>query len=120
MARSNRPSSSASRAILRRQCRPPANPYSCSWARAIITSRSSRRSGILTASWVGPSWRRCSSRRHDVQWPSMLAILADLAAHLGHLDDGLQALAEAHTLREQHKEHWKRNTKVAVHPCPEP
>ena len=35
----------------------------------------------------------------------MLAILADIAAHLGHLDYGLQAPAEAHTLMEQHKEH---------------
>jgi predicted negative regulator of RcsB-dependent stress response len=38
----------------------------------------------------------------------MLAILADIVAHLGHLDDGLQVLAEAHTLMEQHKEHeWE-------------
>jgi predicted ATPase len=33
-------------------------------------------------------------------------MLADVAAHLGHADDGLQALAEAHTLMEQQEEHW--------------
>ena len=33
-------------------------------------------------------------------------MLADVAAHLGHTDNGLQALAEAHTLIEQHEERW--------------
>jgi predicted ATPase len=33
-------------------------------------------------------------------------LLADVAAHLGHPEDGLQALAEAHTLVEQHDERW--------------
>jgi predicted ATPase len=33
-------------------------------------------------------------------------LLADVAAHLGHTADGLQALAEAHTLVEQHRERW--------------
>ena len=33
-------------------------------------------------------------------------MLAEVAAHLGHPDDGLQALAEAHTLVEQHEERW--------------
>ena len=33
-------------------------------------------------------------------------MLADVAAHLGHTADGLQALAEAHTLVEQHRERW--------------
>jgi predicted ATPase len=31
-------------------------------------------------------------------------VLADVSAHLGHPADGLQALAEAHTLVEQHEE----------------
>ena len=38
--------------------------------------------------------------------PYFCAVLADVAAHLGHLEDGLQALAEAHTLVEQHEERW--------------
>jgi predicted ATPase len=33
-------------------------------------------------------------------------VLAEVCAHLGHTADGLQALAEAHTLVEQQEEHW--------------
>jgi predicted ATPase len=33
-------------------------------------------------------------------------MLADVCDHLGHLEDGLQALAEAHTLGAQHEERW--------------
>jgi len=33
-------------------------------------------------------------------------VLADVAAHLGHTEDGLQALVEAHTLVEQHEERF--------------
>jgi predicted ATPase len=33
-------------------------------------------------------------------------LLVDVSANLGHLDDSLQALAEAHTLMEQHEERW--------------
>jgi predicted ATPase len=33
-------------------------------------------------------------------------VLAEISAHLGHLEDGLQALAEAHTLMEQHEDRW--------------
>jgi predicted ATPase len=33
-------------------------------------------------------------------------VLAEVCAHLGHPEDGLQALAEAHTLVEQHEERW--------------
>jgi predicted ATPase len=33
-------------------------------------------------------------------------VLADVAAHLGHTAEGLQALAEAHTLVEQQEERW--------------
>ena len=38
--------------------------------------------------------------------PYFCTILADVSDHLGHPDDGLQALAEAHTLVEQHEERW--------------
>ena len=38
--------------------------------------------------------------------PYFCTMLADVAAHLDHLEDGLQALAEAHTLVEQQEEHW--------------
>jgi predicted ATPase len=33
-------------------------------------------------------------------------VLADVCAHLGHTEDGLQALAEAHTLVEQQEERY--------------
>jgi predicted ATPase len=33
-------------------------------------------------------------------------MLAEVCDHLGHTEDGLQALAEAHTLMEQHEERW--------------
>jgi predicted ATPase len=36
--------------------------------------------------------------------PYFSTVLADVAAHLGHPEDGLQALAEAHTLVEHHEE----------------
>jgi predicted ATPase len=38
--------------------------------------------------------------------PYLCTVLAEVAAHLGHPEDGLQALAEAHTLVEQHEERW--------------
>ena len=38
--------------------------------------------------------------------PYLCTLLADVADHLGHTADGLQALAEAHTLVEQHEERW--------------
>ena len=39
-----------------------------------------------------------------LQVPYFCLLLADVAVHLGHLADGLQALTEAHTLVEQHEE----------------
>jgi class 3 adenylate cyclase/predicted ATPase len=38
--------------------------------------------------------------------PYYCTVLADVAAHLGHTEDGLQALAEAHSLVEQYEERW--------------
>jgi len=38
--------------------------------------------------------------------PYYCTVLADVAAHLGHPEDSLQALAEAHTLVEQQEERW--------------
>jgi predicted ATPase len=36
----------------------------------------------------------------------LYTLLAEVSAHLGHPEDGLQALAEAHTLVEQHEERY--------------
>jgi predicted ATPase len=41
-----------------------------------------------------------------VSVPFWCTVLADVAAHLGHPEDSLQALAEAHTLVEQHEERF--------------
>ena len=38
--------------------------------------------------------------------PFLCTLLAEVYAHLGHSEDGLRALAEAHTLVEQHEERW--------------
>jgi predicted ATPase len=38
--------------------------------------------------------------------PYFCTVLAEVADHLGHTADGLQALAEAYTLVEQHEERW--------------
>jgi class 3 adenylate cyclase/predicted ATPase len=38
--------------------------------------------------------------------PRFCALLAEVAAHLGHTEDSFQALAEAFTLMEQHEERW--------------
>jgi predicted ATPase len=38
--------------------------------------------------------------------PFLFTLLADVADHLGRTADGLQALAEAHALMEQHEERW--------------
>ena len=38
--------------------------------------------------------------------PYYCTVLADVAAHLGDTEDGLQALAEAYALVEQHDERW--------------
>jgi predicted ATPase/class 3 adenylate cyclase len=38
--------------------------------------------------------------------PYFCTLLADVSNHLGHAEDDLQVLAEAHTLVEQHEERW--------------
>jgi predicted ATPase len=38
--------------------------------------------------------------------PYLCTVLAEVRDYLGHTEDGLQALAEAHTLVEQHEERW--------------
>src|SRR5262249_11270559 len=38
--------------------------------------------------------------------PYYCTVLADVAVHLGHTEDGLQAVAEAHTLVEQYEDRW--------------
>jgi predicted ATPase len=49
------------------------------------------------------AWRATGSA---LAAPYFCAVLADVCAHLGHTEDGLQALAEADTLVEQHQERY--------------
>jgi predicted ATPase len=49
------------------------------------------------------AWQATGATLHA---PYFYAVLADVCGHLGHPEDGLQALAEAHTLVEQHDERY--------------
>ena len=49
------------------------------------------------------AWRATGAVLHV---PYFCTVLADVSAHLGHTADGLQALAEAHTLVEQHEDRY--------------
>jgi len=49
------------------------------------------------------AWRATGAAQNV---PFLCTVLADVCAQLGHPEDGLQALAEAHTLVEQHDERW--------------
>ena len=53
-----------------------------------------------------PGDRRLRATGAALFVPYFCTILAEVCAHLGHPADGLQALAEAHTLVEQHEERW--------------
>jgi predicted ATPase/class 3 adenylate cyclase len=49
------------------------------------------------------AWRATSA---TMLVPYLCTVLAEVTAHLGHPEDGLQALAEAHTLVAQQEERW--------------
>jgi predicted ATPase len=49
------------------------------------------------------AWRTTGSA---LLGPYLCTLLADVSVHLGYPEDGLQALAEAHTLVERHDERW--------------
>jgi predicted ATPase len=48
----------------------------------------------------------CRATGAAVLVPFFYTLLADVCDHLGHPEDGLQALTEAHTLVAQHEERW--------------
>jgi predicted ATPase len=48
----------------------------------------------------------CRTNEAALFVPYYCTLQADVAAHLDQTDDGLQVLAEAHTLVEQHEERW--------------
>jgi predicted ATPase len=70
------------------------------WALAMQGQREAGRAQIHQglAAWraIGAAWFV----------PCFYTWLAEIAAHLGYPEDGLQALAEAHTLVEQHEERF--------------
>ena len=49
------------------------------------------------------AWRATSA---TMLAPYLCTVLAEVADHLGHLEDGFQALTEAYTLVEQYEERW--------------
>ena len=51
----------------------------------------------------GAEWRATGAALHV---PYFCTLLAEAYDHLGHPEDGLQVLAEAHTLVEQHEDRW--------------
>jgi predicted ATPase len=59
--------------------------------------------GIVQVRQGVAAWRATNA---TMLAPYLCTVLADVAAHLGHPEDGLQALAEAHALVEQHEERW--------------
>ena len=48
----------------------------------------------------------CRATGAALSVPYLCTVLADVCDHLGHTEDGLRALVEAHTLVEQHEERY--------------
>jgi predicted ATPase len=70
------------------------------WARAM---QGQGEAGITQVRQGIAAWRTTGAA---LLVPYLCTLLADVCDHLGHPEDGLQALAEAHTLVEQHEERW--------------
>jgi hypothetical protein len=72
----------------------------CGWALAM---QGQDEAGMAQVRQGITSYRATGAALHV---PYLCTLLADVSDHLGHTDDGLQALAEAHTLVEQQEERW--------------
>jgi predicted ATPase len=59
--------------------------------------------GLAQVRQGGAAWRATGE---VLQVPYLCTVLAEVSVHLGYTEDGLQALAEAHTLMEQHEDRW--------------
>jgi predicted ATPase len=70
------------------------------WARAM---QGQCEEGIAQIRQGIAAWRASGAAFHI---PYLYTLLAEVCDHLGHTADGLQALAEAHALMEQHEERW--------------
>jgi predicted ATPase len=72
----------------------------CGWARAM---QGQGEEGMTQVRQGIAAWRATGAA---LGLSYYCTLLADVSAHLGHTADGLQALAEAHTLMEQHEERF--------------
>jgi predicted ATPase len=59
--------------------------------------------GMAQVRWGIAAWRATGAA---LGVPFLCTLLAEVSDNLGHMEDGLQALAEAHTLVEQNEERW--------------
>jgi predicted ATPase len=69
------------------------------WALAM---QGQREEGLIQVRQGIAAWRAAGAGHV----PYFCTMLVEVCAHLGHTEDGLQALAEAHTLVEQHEERY--------------
>jgi predicted ATPase len=72
----------------------------CGWALAM---QGQGEEGMTQVRQGIAAWRANGAAAHV---PYLCSVLADVAAYLGHPTDGLQAVAEAHTLVEQQEERY--------------
>jgi predicted ATPase len=72
----------------------------CGWARAM---QGQGEAGMAQVHQGIAAYRATGAA---VLIPYLCTLLADVAAHLGHTEDGLQTLAEAHTLVEQQEQRY--------------
>jgi len=72
----------------------------CGWALAM---QGQGEEGMTQIRQGLAAWRATGAA---LQVPYLCTMLAEVCDHLGHSEDGLQALAEAHTLVEQHEERF--------------
>jgi predicted ATPase len=70
------------------------------WA---LTMQGQGEEGLAQIRQGTTAWRATGA---GLNVPYLCSVLADVTTHLGHTEDGLQALAEAHTLVEQYEERW--------------
>jgi predicted ATPase len=74
-----------------------------SWRGWALAMQGQGEEGIAQVRQGIATWRTTGAM---LNVPYFCTLLADVSAHLGHPEDGLQALTEAHTLMEQHEERW--------------
>jgi class 3 adenylate cyclase/predicted ATPase len=74
-----------------------------SWRGWALTMQGQGEEGMAQLRQGIAAWRATGA---GLAIPFLCTLLAEVSDHLGHPEDGLQALNEAHTLVEQHEERW--------------